>query len=205
MPVQHVEVLVEEPSMGEVLRELLPRLLGPVSFQIHVFLCKPDLIKRLPERLLGYARWMPATWALLVVVDRDRDDCFELKKNLERAASEAGFIKGFEAIGTGRAVVNRIAVEELEAWYFGDWNAVRTAYPRVPPTLPNKRKYRDPDAIAGGTWEAFERELQRAGYYRGGIPKLQVARAIAPHLTPECNASHSFQVFLRAVRALGKR
>jgi hypothetical protein len=25
-------------------------------------------------------------------------------------------------------VVNRLAIEELEAWYFGDWEAVRAAY-----------------------------------------------------------------------------
>lgn len=37
-------------------------------------------------------------------------------------------------------LVNRIAIEELEAWYFGDWEAVRTAYPRIPSTIPNQQK-----------------------------------------------------------------
>lgn len=48
-------------------------------------------------------------------------------------------------------VVNRIAVEELEAWFFGDWSALQAAYPRVPATIPQKARFRDPDAIVGGT------------------------------------------------------
>ncbi len=45
MTVAHVEVLVEELSMEAALRDLLPRVLGGISFQI--------LLDRLPERLRG--------------------------------------------------------------------------------------------------------------------------------------------------------
>jgi hypothetical protein len=75
-------------------------------------------------------------------------------------------------------LVNRIVVEEIEAWYFGDWEAVRSAYPRAAPTVPNRQGFRDPDAVAGGTWEAFERLLQRHGYFKGGLAKIDAARAI---------------------------
>ena len=34
MTIEHVEVLVEEPSMDAVLRELLPKILGPIGFEI---------------------------------------------------------------------------------------------------------------------------------------------------------------------------
>ena len=57
--------------------------------------------------------------------------------------------------------MNRIAIEELEAWYFGDWTAVVQAWPRVSANVPAQRGYRDPDAIPGGTWQAFECVLQR--------------------------------------------
>ncbi len=34
----------------------------------------------------------------------------------------------------------------------------------------------DPDAIPGGTWEAFERVLQRSGYFQTGLRKLEAAQ-----------------------------
>lgn len=48
-------------------------------------------------------------------------------------------------------VLNRLAIEELEAWFFGDVAALHSAYPRVPSTLGRRSRYRDPDAIRGGT------------------------------------------------------
>lgn len=97
--------------------------------------------------------------------------------------------------GLDYQVVNRIVVEELEAWYFGDWEAVMAAYPRVPSTVPRQERYRFPDAITGGTWEGFERVLQRAGYFKGGLLKVEAARRIAPHLDPDRSRSPSFRCF----------
>jgi hypothetical protein len=99
-------------------------------------------------------------------------------------------------------VAIRLAIEELEAWYFGDWDAVRAAYPRVPDTIPNQANYRDPDAIAGGTWEAFERVLKRAGYFQTGLRKIEAARAISEHWQLEGNRSHSFRVFVKVLQEL---
>jgi hypothetical protein len=96
-------------------------------------------------------------------------------------------------------VVTRLAIEELEAWYFGDWEAVRAAYPRLPATIPAQAKYRDPDAIVGGTWEALERILQKAGYFSLGLAKIEAARAIAAHMVPERNTSRSFQILRNAL------
>ena len=98
-------------------------------------------------------------------------------------------------------VVNRIAIEELEAWFFGDWSAVEAAYPRVPATLPQKAGFRDPDAVAGGTWEALERVLKKAGYFSTGLRKVELARSVAVHMNPPNNTSRSFQIFAGAVTA----
>ena len=73
--VEHLEVLVEEPSMEALLRGFLPRMLGDVTFQVYPFQCKSELLQHLPERLRGYSSWLPPTWRILVVVDRDDDDC----------------------------------------------------------------------------------------------------------------------------------
>lgn len=196
MTIEHVEFLVEEPSMEEFLRGLLPRILGSTSFEVYPSQCKDDLLVRLPERFAGYKRWLPASWRIVVVVDRDDGDCHMLKKRLEQMARDAGLLTHTTARAAkkrGFAVVNRIAIEELEAWYFGDWQAVRRAFPRAPASAPMKVAYRDPDGIRGGTWEAFERIMQKAGYFDGGLRKIEAARAIAPHMDPGRNRSPSFR------------
>ena len=98
-------------------------------------------------------------------------------------------------------MVNRIAIEELEAWFFGDWEAVRSAYPKVPASQLQKAGFRDPDAIKGGTWEAMERVMQGAGYFGGGLRKIELARSVAAHMVAERNRSASFRAFVEAVAA----
>ena len=195
-------VFVVEFSMEAALEQLLPKLLGDIEFQIIRFQCKDDLLKKSPERLRGYASWLPANWRILVLVDRDDDDCIVLKAELENMAAAAGLLTKTAADnGQCFQVVNRIAIEELEAWFFGDWSAVQAAYPRVPATLPQKAGFRDPDAVAGGTWEALERVLKKAGYFSTGLRKVELARSVAVHMNPPNNTSRSFQIFAGAVTA----
>ena len=92
-------------------------------------------------------------------------------------------------------IVFRIVIEELEAWYFGDWDAVRDAYPEVSANIPQKARFRDPDAVKGGTWEAFERILQEHGHFRTGLRKVEAARMISARLDPDRNRSRSFAAF----------
>ncbi len=195
-------VFVEEYSMEAALEWLLPKLLGDIEFQIIRFQCKDDLLKKSPDRLRGYASWLPANWRILVLVDRDDDDCVALKAELESMAAAAGLLTK-TAVGQERAfqVVNRIAIEELEAWFFGDWSAVKAAYPRVAATISQKVGFRDPDAIAGGTWEALERVMMKAGYFSTGLRKLECARTVAQHMEPHRNTSRSFHAFTGAVTA----
>lgn len=200
MIVSHVEVHVEELSMEVALHELLPRLLGRLSFRILSYQGKDDLLRKLPDRLRGYRSWSRSGCRVLVLVDRDNDDCHELKRRMEQAAAQAGLVTRSAAGGRDYTVVNRVVIEELEAWYFGDWEAVRAAYRSVPATPPPR--YRDPEAILGGTWEAFQRVLQRAGYFVGGLRKIEAARAIAPHWNIDANTSHSFRVLRDVLREM---
>lgn len=180
--------------MEAFLRELLPRLIGDhATFEVYPSQGKGDLLGNLPARLRGYAAWLPENWRVVVVVDRDDQDCTDLKNFMQTAAADAGLVTRTSGGGNHRwQVVNRIAIEELEAWYFGDWDAVREIYPRAPKNLPEKVGFRDADRIAGGTWEAFERVLQRAGYFAGGLRKMEVARALGRRMVPARNRSHSF-------------
>lgn len=202
MIVTHVEVLVEEPSAEEALRLILPKILRGTSFQVYRYQCKDQLLNRLPQRLQGYANFLPSGWRIVVVVDRDDDDCRKLKGRLEKIAADKSLATRSRPNRGSFVVVNRLAIEELEAWYFGDWEAVRSAYPRVPDTIPAQAAYRDPDRIAGGTWEAFERVLRRAGYFRAGFQKMTAAREVAAHMVPARNGSRSFQVLREALEEM---
>lgn len=200
MTANHFEVLVEEPSMEAFLRELLPRLLPhDQTFLVHPFQGKSDLLAKLANRLRGYSSWLPPDWRILVVVDRDDDDCRVLKQSLEAAAASAGLVTRAKSADDSWQLVTRIAIEELEAWYFGDWEGVCAAYSRVPASVPKREGFRDPDAIAGGTWEAFERVLERHGYFKGGLRKIEAARTIGAVLDPHRCRSRSFRVFRDAV------
>lgn len=188
--------------MEAALRLLLPKILGDISFLTISFQCKQDLLKQLPIRLKAYKRSLPKNYALLILVDRDSDDCRKLKQKLENMAIEAKLLTKTNA-GKGNLfqVINRVVIEELESWFFGDWRAVQEAYPRVSARIPQSAAYRDPDSIRGGTWEAFERVLQNAGYFKTGLAKFENAKAVAQHMDPNRNKSTSFCAFRDAIYA----
>ncbi|MEM1094335.1 MAG: DUF4276 family protein [Bacteroidota bacterium] len=202
----HIEFLVEEPSAEVALRGFLPRILpARVSFAIRVFQGKQDLIKQLPKRLRAYPTWLPQNygpnWYIVVLLDRDLADCHRLKDQLERIAAEKGLPTRTRpgTDGTYR-VINRIVVEELESWFFGDRQALQRAFPQLKPNQLRGRSFTEPDAIRGGTWEKLARLLSRQ--YPRGMPKKEVAMLVSAHMTPSSNRSHSFQVFSQALTDL---
>ena len=187
-----LEFFVEEESMKVFLQGVLPRIIGKRPHTIHAHRGKYDLLKKLQVRLQVLAQ--DVNTHIVILVDCDSDDCHTLKSKLEKIVSDAGFVTKSAAKGERFRVLNRIVIEEFEAWYFGDWDAVRLAYSAAPKTL-SRRKFGNPDAIHGGTWEAFERIMRKAGFYRSGLRKIEAARRISAHFNPDNNTSKSFQVF----------
>lgn len=198
----HIKFFLEEPSAEEALRYILPKILSPdVICIFHVFEGKDDMLEELPKHLKGH-QWIPDDWRIIVLIDEDRRDCHELKAYLEKAAYEAGFVtKSSATPNEDFQIVNRIAVEEIEAWFFGDVEALHAAYPRIPKSLQDQARYRNPDAIAGGTHEALKQLLMEKNYYKGRISKPTVAQNIAQHMVPSRNKSKSFQVFVEGLKA----
>lgn len=207
----HLEILCEEPSATAALNLLMPNLLaGTDTFRVLDLQCKTQLLAELPKRLISYAKRLSyePDLRVLVLVDRDQQNCLLLKQTLEDAAQAAGLrslmtarpAPGQQPVGQFH-VVNRVVCEELEAWFLGDPVAVEQAYPKIKRKNFNQAHLRNPDNVQGGTWEALERTLQKGRYYPAGLAKIQAARDIAPHLNPARNQSPSFQAFVAGVRA----
>ena len=207
MSIRSLEILVEDRSTEQALHHLVPKIAPGsfVEFNIRSFDGKHALLKRLPDRLRGYAdrfRFDPGL-RILVVVDLDDDDCNELKQKLEAMATSSGIPTLRSANSAELPVVaTRIAIEELEAWFIGDIHALRTVYPRVPQSLGERHKFRLPDAVKGGTWEALERLLQSHGYHQGGLRKIALADEVARHMDVEANRSPSFCCLRDGLRRL---
>lgn len=199
-----IEILVEEQSAEEALRHLLPRLLkNRARAKVINLGSKYKLLKVLPKRLAAYAQRIAGGESLRVVVlvDRDDDDCERLKAELERMAATAGLpTKSSPAANEQFVVLNRIVVEELESWFIGDPDALRKAFTSLPAISQKAGIFRNPDN--GGSWEALHRFLKKHGIYKSSFPKIDAARHIAPHLKVEQNNSRSFQVFVSGMEAL---
>lgn len=141
-----------------------------------------------------YAKFVPDDWRIVVIVDQDQNDCQELKKKLRDASNVVTQLKG-------NIVLHRIVVEELESWFFGDVPAIRAEYDKIPDSLSEKAKFRNPDAIKGGTWEQLDKVLRDYGY-ETGLQKIEFAQRVAPHMDVENNRSKSFQVFRDGLKSL---
>lgn len=173
--------LLEEQSMKYFLDGLLPRILPEdVQFVTIPHEGKSDLQKSLTAKLKG---WNEPNVKFIVVQDQDSNDCRELKEKLLELCKNSE-----------KEVLVRIACHELEAWYFGDMNALSMAYDVDLSTAKRKKKYRIPDGIMNP-----KAELKRL------LPEHQQisgARKIAPIIGIENNSSVSFQMFVNGVKRM---
>lgn len=200
-----LEILVEEESASEALKPLVSRILQGegVRVRVHPFRGKPDLLKKLPQRLQGYAaaHRRGDDVRVVVLVDQDNDNCIVLKKELDNMARQAGLTPRADKCKDGTfQVLNRIAVRELESWYFGDWNAVRGGFSNAPRDIP--RSYRgNPDAVPGKCSVSFERVLRSRDIRISSKPEW--GRRIGPHMDISGkNRSPSFRSFVDGVREI---
>lgn len=173
--------LLEERSMKYLLDGILPVILPKdVAFQTIPHEGKNDLKKSIPIKLRA---WNEPDVRFIVVHDQDSNDCTQLKSELLALCATAG-----------KETLVRIACRELEAWYWGDLDAVEKAYSIDLTKYRNKKKYRIPDNIM------FPKEELRKI-----IPEHQQisgAKRIAQYMCVENNKSKSFQVFISGVRGL---
>lgn len=176
--------LLEEPSMKEVLNILLPKILPDnVFFQLVPHQGKSDLKKSIPNKLRN---WSEPDVKFVVLHDQDLSDCKELKKELVDLCKDSG----------RPDTLVRIACQELEAWYFGDLQAVEQAYGINLNKIKNKEKYRIPDNIDSPK-ECLYDLLKKKNH-----SQIKGASHIACYMDIQRNSSESFKFFVSGVKKL---
>jgi len=209
----HIEILIEDQSGKVALDLLIPMLIENTETTFRVIpykgigrlpkglksvseANKRQLLSQLPSLLKGYGKSFqdfPAT--VIFVFDLDNNCLKDLKHELNTILQQchpkphAHFC---------------IAIEEGEAWLLGDFNAIRTAYPKVKENI--LKKYNN-DAICG-TWEILANAiyqggvdtLKKKGWQTIGMEKSNWAENITPHFNIKYNKSPSFQYLCQKIR-----
>lgn len=215
----HFEFLVEGQTELTALSILLPKIIGeyanPHTWIIHKHrgvgrlpdcpgqkpnLGDPTLLHNLPSKLRAYGNEKREDLVVVVLVDLDdREDCILFKKSL---------INILNFCPNKPKTIFRIAIEELEAWFLADKEAIKKAYPLV-------KEYIIDNYIQDskcGTWEKLAEAV-----YSDGLKSIKVlgkrsvrileqkriwAKNISPHMDVEKNLSPSFQVFRDGLRKI---
>jgi hypothetical protein len=209
----HIEFLVEDQSGKVLLEKLIPRILGeqgqPHTWNLHSYKgigripqnlnhqadpSKRILLDRLPQILKGYGQ-TPGYDAVVIVLDSDRRNCQEFLQELKDLLQNAQ---------PTPQTLFRLAIEEMEAWYFGDRAAVLKAYPKAKKGILDKYKQ---DSVCG-TWELLADAIHTGGsvtlsnFALAGKAKSEWAERIGEHMSLEDNQSPSFMKFRDGVKRL---
>lgn len=211
----HIEILVEDASGEKLLDSLLPRIFGvqgdPHTWRVHAYKgigripknlnaggdpAKRILLDQLPKLLRGYGK-TPGIDAVVVVLDSDMRNCVDFLSELKALAA---------GCNPAPNTLFRIAIEEMEAWYFGDRQALTTAYPKA--KIDVLQRYAQ-DSVCG-TWELLadaiypggSAAIKKAGWPLPGQVKHEWATKIGPLLDLERNVSPSFGKLRDGLRRL---
>ena len=202
-PAQQTHLLfwVEERSMAAFLESWFGSCFpsGISVGKIIPFSGKQDLLTNLEKQIRGYQKVnVPhLVFRHIVLVDSDDEDCIELKRKVTKICRKVGLSTRVPGSSWEAAVC--IVMKELEAWFFGNWDAVRSAYPKAPEDIPRKAAYRVSDKIKEKNSKALEKILLRSKCIKGGLRKIETAELIGSHFVSENCNSTSFKYFHRVL------
>jgi hypothetical protein len=201
----HIEILVEDSSGERLLAAVLPKLLGeqgaPHSWRVHAYKgigripknlnvdtdpAKRILLDRLPRLLHGYGR-TPGIDAVVIVLDTDKRNCEDFLTELKALAA---------GCNPAPNTLFRLAIEEVEAWYLGDRQALSEAYPRAKTDVLNRYVQDSPcdtwELLADAVYPGGSAAIKKSGWPLPGQVKHEWAEKIGPLLDPDRNVSPSF-------------
>lgn len=200
-----LHILVEGPSEEAFLRQWLPRFLkSDHSFKIIVHRGKgklpvdpnqpmkplqQGLLDQLPAKLRAYGHSLDSsTDRVLVLVDQDDSDGGDCRK------FKARLVKLLRQIVPSPECLFRIAVEETEAFFLGDRQALKEAFK---PKLQLLDDY-EQDSICG-TWELFQRVIKATSEDKPAWAEKMGRVMTTEYEGKHANQSPSFQHFCRGL------
>ena len=213
----HIEILIEDQSSCIAMEALAAKLLDlgdGNTFRIHPYrgigripeglkpktdASKRILLDRLPQLLKGYGK-NPFYETVIIICDLDDRDKESFLLELNSLA---------DSISQKPKTLFVLSIEEFEAWYLGDIEAIRKAYPAAKLNVLSQYKN---DSICG-TWEVLadavykggSDALKRKGWQAVGEQKSVWAKKITPFMDINRNSSPSFnemRVKLKSITAL---
>jgi hypothetical protein len=215
----HFEILIEDISGKTALEILIPKIISDENtFNIHPYKgigripegLQPSsdpkrriLLDQLPKLIQGYGNTFagyPSNYPAVLIIICDLDDrCLsDFRREL---------LNCVDKLAIKPETYFCIAIEEGEAWYLGDINAIKTAYPKAKDAVLNF--YRN-DSVCD-TWEKLAdavfsggvQSLAKLGWQAVGKEKTDWANNISPHMNVDINQSPSFCYFRDKLRSLG--
>ena len=174
--------MLEEPSMEELLKVIVPKIIGDENCIYIHHEGKSDLMKSIPKKLKA---WNVPNSKFVIVHDQDSNDCKKLKNKIEKLCQPYN-----------KDVLVRIACHELESWYFGDIDAVEKAYNKNIKKRIAKRNINNPDAIVNP-----KLQLKKI------LPELTQrdgAKRIGKYMDINSNNSKSFQMLVEGIKKFSK-
>ena len=211
----HLEFLIEDSSGERLLQALLPKFLGQQgslhTWRLHSYKgvgripkklekagdpAKRILLDQLQRLMRGYGR-TPGVDAVVVILDSDRRNCRDFLTELKSLIISCD---------PPPNAMFRLAVEEMEAWYFGDGVALLKAYPKAKQEILDRYVQ---DSVCD-TWELLadaiypggSLAIRKAGWPLPGQVKHEWAANIGPLLDPDRNSSPSFGELRDGLRTL---
>lgn len=213
----HFEILIEDISGKTALEILVPKIIDTKhhTFKIHSYRgagripkdLKPKsdprkrvLLDQLPRLIQGhgktFAGYSNYSAVLIVICDLDGRCLSAFRKEL---------LDCVDKCNPKPATYFCIAIEEGEAWYLGDLEAVKKAYPSAKSAILNA--YTN-DSICG-TWEKLADAIFVGGNAKlsklsgqSGKEKSIWAQKISPYMNVDKNSSPSFCYFRDKLRYL---
>ncbi|USR91864.1 DUF4276 family protein [Phormidium yuhuli AB48] len=216
----HFEILVEDISGKTALDIIIPKIIDisdKNTFKINFYKgigripkgLKPSsdpskriLLDQLPKLIQGFGKTFsnyPANYHAVLIVICDLDDrCLsEFRREL---------FDCLEKCMIPPSTYFCIAIEEGEAWFLGDTNAIKKAYPNAKDVVLNEYSS---DEICG-TWEKLadalfpggSKQLTKQGWQAIGKQKTEWAKTISPYMNVDANQSPSFCYFRDKLRYL---